>query len=1052
MSNVNAGIPESASQGHSSHRNPPFRSQPQLPPTLSHHEHHATDAFVPRHHHSQHSGQFQQTHFNTPSGHHQQRPPVAPTHQPRLHHSISAGNIALVANAGRFGGIGGAAYGSAVAPKKKDPYATAWRTYSKIAEELQLLNPDGSLYPISKEAILKYLHHQSKRIKSSNLHWYVNGLKKHQENLGFPWDDVRYDDQVVGLLKELTLHPVMVENGDEDHHHGHSYGSQPNRQRQTSNSSNSNSNLAWKGGHHYSSSSSAIDTARIANLSISQSPQSAHHQNHYIHSGSYGGGLKQQHHSQYLQQAHQSQRIQQPPPPKPYYHSAPVQLSSHHSRTPSGQEMPNMYQGSQSYHQQHHHQQSTPGGSSSALPPSGEPHPREGALGATSRSILHTKRKRSEFGLPKRRVPSAMSVEGDEHEEEDTREDDKDDDDESDDRRHEMDEFDDQDDEEDSNRYQPLKRRASTGTLLSQVKASVVKHVPGNVVLGRDGPNPQRYDHRYRSPSPDGGRDDRYSSLSRQDAYARDSPPNSASSTEDPSALFPLRPTSALGIGGTNTSSSTVVGSVGSTSTATPAAKMTVQFSEVVECAQQLQFKYGNRCKDHPWGCVEIHDRHLELTIKMYLDWAGLVASGRLTMDDLPDLPEFRKPELQFGFVLGSPANATSGSGPTGSTLKRISSTPFSTQHRMSFNTYRSPSTSPTQYPTEEDDPQSSPPRRATGFSILDSPNALDLGSDIDASTPVTSPSSKPTTLTFASPPHARGARKMPSSPALNLHHALQGHDLRHHTRNHSSDHHLMRSRAHGSIVSTSTASSPPSELESDDEEDDDLERERHKGRGRGGAAMDVDMEGEGQHQARPSTWMSPNGSPPRASGLSTTTATMTGGMAKELTPTERMEDDEDESRNGTDKRINVATQEEDGSTSTMIQVSAEGQVGMIGDIAEAKTLSSTHSSGSGGNSGHDTEFTSPPMSNESVGARKESKLRIMMGRGKALFGGASLKAVSPSTATTTSSTTTSTVTTSSGHKSVGVVATGGDSGAHNDETALGGGGGGDTEDCEMVE
>lgn len=413
-------------------------------------------------------------------------------------------------------------------------------------------------------------------------------------------------------------------------------------------------------------------------------------------------------------------------------------------------------------------------------------------------------------------------------------------------------------------------------------------------------------------------------------------------------------------------------------------------------------------------------------------------------MDDLPDLPEFRKPDLNFGFVLGSSTNATCGSGPTGGTLKRISSTPFSTQHRMSFNTYRSPSTSPVQDPTEEDDPQSPPPRRATGFSILGSPKALDLGSDVDASTPVTSPSSKPTTLTFASLPHARGARKMPSSPALNLHHALQGHDL----RNHSSDHHLMRSRAHGSIVSTSTASSPPSEIESDDEEEDDLERERHKG---GRVAMDVDMEGEGQHQDRPSTWMSPNGSPLRASGFSATTTTTTGGMEKELTPTERMEDDEDESRNGTDKRINVATQEEDGSTSTTIQVSAEGQVGMIGEIGEAKTLSSIHSSGSGGNSSHGTESTSPPMSNESLGARKESKLRMMMGRGKALFGGASLKAVSPSASTTTSSTTTLTVTTSPGHKSVGVVATGGDSGVHGDETALGGDGG-DAEDCEMVE
>ncbi|KAG0285470.1 hypothetical protein BGZ97_007779, partial [Linnemannia gamsii] len=149
-----------------------------------------------------------------------------------------------------FGGGGGGLVGASsmnivggggviAPPKKKDPYATAWRTYSKIAEELQLLNPDGSLYPISKEAILKYLHHQSKRIKSSNLHWYVNGLKKHQENLGFPWDDVRYDEQVVGLLKELTLHPVMMGEsngggggvGGDDEHYGYGLNQ---RQRQAS--------------------------------------------------------------------------------------------------------------------------------------------------------------------------------------------------------------------------------------------------------------------------------------------------------------------------------------------------------------------------------------------------------------------------------------------------------------------------------------------------------------------------------------------------------------------------------------------------------------------------------------------------------------------------------------------------------------------------------------------------------------------------------------------------------------------------------------------------
>jgi hypothetical protein len=58
--------------------------------------------------------------------------------------------------------------------------------------------------------------------------------------------------------------------------------------------------------------------------------------------------------------------------------------------------------------------------------------------------------------------------------------------------------------------------------------------------------------------------------------------------------------------------------------------KQTVQFSEVAEVAQRLQTKYGNQCASHPWGCVEIsEDFHLELTIKMYMDWAGLVVSCR---------------------------------------------------------------------------------------------------------------------------------------------------------------------------------------------------------------------------------------------------------------------------------------------------------------------------------------------------------------------------------------------------------------------------------------
>lgn len=76
------------------------------------------------------------------------------------------------------------------------------------------------------------------------------------------------------------------------------------------------------------------------------------------------------------------------------------------------------------------------------------------------------------------RIPTSTSVEGEEVEEDDLQDDDlRDDDEELEERRPHhhgggADDFDDM--EEDPNRYQPLKRRASTGTLLSQARVSTV--------------------------------------------------------------------------------------------------------------------------------------------------------------------------------------------------------------------------------------------------------------------------------------------------------------------------------------------------------------------------------------------------------------------------------------------------------------------------------------------------------------------------------------------------------------------------------------------------
>ncbi|KAG0364294.1 hypothetical protein BGX24_004692 [Mortierella sp. AD032] len=387
-------------------------------------------------------------------------------------------------------------------------------------------------------------------------------------------------------------------------------------------------------------------------------------------------------------------------------------------------------------------------------------------IGGAHVSSALSKRKRDDFAFKKRRMPSSMSMEGDDNDEEELQDDEfrDDDDDDLDTRRggalhhHRHRDQDDSDEMEDSNRHQPLKRRASTGTLLYQTRTSVAKHVPESFTVDNSLPgstnhsttststttsqgqrtlnhrvsssglsgaanrhhnlqsrrshqnlhsqhqhssSQHQHQHRLRSPSPelrDGATHghpqlQHYSQVRREigsargDSHAADltssnvhhQRQHSLSLTESSDSQRFRHPSSSNSSGGVdNTTESfthrasatpTVIpATAASTSTPTPstptAGKTTVHFTEVVECAQLLHAKYRNRCKDHPWGCVEItEDRHLELTMKMYLDWAGLVASERLTMDELPDLPEFRDIDSPRPLV--------------GGTLKRMASTPL---------------------------------------------------------------------------------------------------------------------------------------------------------------------------------------------------------------------------------------------------------------------------------------------------------------------------------------------------------------------------------------
>ncbi|KAF9557842.1 hypothetical protein EC968_007410 [Mortierella alpina] len=643
-------------------------------------------------------------------------------HLPRLHHSVSAGHLSVAghrpfsaggsASSSAFLGTKkGTAPGAPAPVKKKDPYATAWRTYSKIAEELNLLNPDGSLYPISKEAILKYLRHQSKRIKSSNLHWYVNGLKKHQENLGFSWDEVRYDDQVLALLKELTLHPVPIESNltsGSNNSTSHSNGGldQTARQRHVGGMAAS---YPQTNNAPQRSISGSIDTSRIATLSISDpqhskhNPQQSQQLPHQIastgkskrqpsQSGQYEEAPFQAH---IRQQSHSySQRSQ------PYhsssvkatsYHSAPVQLPSQHSQDEDmSQEGSLQRSKTHSYSSAQAPDETSTSAGSSPMSSSELHIPQLSHVSISNGS--NVKRKRHEFVSERlARLASPLSPEDELYDEDDSKPRNIDREDRA------------EDPEDDLSDRVALKRHASTGTLRSHVRISNMSAISSEPHhYQRQGEFSHR-DYPISTPSP-AARENELNGGSHFRWESRLSPPGSVSSVDSASPgnrgtlgggvsiLSTQRHRRANGVvsspitvmgstaAHTSAASSEALAAMDSTPTV-PNSKTTIQFSEVVEYAQQLQSKYGNQCRDHPWGCVELSEHHhLELTIKMYMDWAGLVASGRLTMDEIPDLPEFRKDDLTLQDASSlSPSPSPAPSNSSGGTLKRMTSTPLTT-------------------------------------------------------------------------------------------------------------------------------------------------------------------------------------------------------------------------------------------------------------------------------------------------------------------------------------------------------------------------------------
>lgn len=493
-----------------------------------------------------------------------------------------------------------------------------------------------------------------------------------------------------------------------------------------------------------------------------------------------------------------------------------------------------------------------------------------------------TKRKRDDVAYRKRRMPANI---GEENEDDELQDDEIKDDEFDIDERHGHD-INDSDEMEDPNRYQPLKRRASTGTLLGQARAQAVKHIPGPFGIDRQHHHHHHGQHPYsrqsghvrdssssgngmihhrnpsdlhrkqhlRSPSPDlrdnegdGGGNGSQILLNR---HTNDSSPVSGGggrqTNSGGNATSPTNSSRLLAPGTSPSNAATSASVPASGSGIRTGGKTTVQFSEVVECAQQLQAKYGNRCKIHRWGCVEITEHHhLELTIKMYIDWAGLVASGRLTMDELPDLPEFRNIHPVVGGTLkrmaSTPLSSITGASLSASRNSRVASTSSPIPETSASMSHRD-APEDSSYPGSNDrnyyggpyrSPSSSPPNRHLNHHkqlLQDKDMAVDesnlhgdMGSSgVAGSTQRLIPSPPPIGGTsnnreVSDRSHHPRARKMPSTPSLGQHHR-QG--LGHYPSRHRHDKRI-------SMASISTTSSPSSDadmLEDDDDAEDDEE------------------------------------------------------------------------------------------------------------------------------------------------------------------------------------------------------------------------------------
>jgi integrase len=90
-------------------------------------------------------------------------------------------------------------------------YGATVARFERLAQQFGWLNKDGSLYPVSRNVLHKYIAFHEKQVKPQSIMSYLSALKEKHEQLGFlEWKDVRFHNSTLRILKNIKRNHVHM--------------------------------------------------------------------------------------------------------------------------------------------------------------------------------------------------------------------------------------------------------------------------------------------------------------------------------------------------------------------------------------------------------------------------------------------------------------------------------------------------------------------------------------------------------------------------------------------------------------------------------------------------------------------------------------------------------------------------------------------------------------------------------------------------------------------------------------------------------------------------